>query len=53
MAALYQWYLENGGSKPECHPGTSLRNQTIKWLRELYEEDPGLAEDTAERTDVS
>ena len=41
MAALYQWYLENGGSKPECHPGTSLRNQTIKWLRELYEEDPG------------
>lgn len=41
MAALYQWYLENGGSKPECHPGTSLRNQTIKWLRELYEEEPG------------
>lgn len=40
MSALYQWYLENGGERPECYPGTSLRNQTTRWLRNLYDEDP-------------
>lgn len=40
MASLYQWYLENGGARPSCRPNTSLRNQTIKWLRELYADDP-------------
>ncbi|NBI17016.1 hypothetical protein D1841_03625 [Neglecta sp. X4] len=40
MSALYQWYLENGGVKPKCHSGTSLRTQTTLWLRGLYEKDP-------------
>jgi len=40
MSALYQWYLENGGDKPECYPGAPLRYQTTKWLRDLYNEDP-------------
>lgn len=42
MAALYQWYLENGGERSAgCHPNTPLRYQTTAWLRELYEQDPG------------
>lgn len=32
MAALYQWYVENGGSQASIRTDYPLRSQTIRWL---------------------
>lgn len=33
MAALYQWYVDNGGSQASIRTDYPLRNQTVLWLQ--------------------